>query len=137
LSFMLQLQLKVNYLNITIKFNLAKLPNDNAVRLSSNSVHLFNSNLINFIVDIQARQVHSISRNHVNQVISTAIFSEQNLKNKCEKGQRKNNVLTNLSIEDFVLVQDQLNQFLINPSQVACCVERKTTTFFDLKQNYH
>lgn len=44
-------------------------PDHHTVRQVSHSVHLLNGHLINLVVHIQARHVHTVARDHVYQLV--------------------------------------------------------------------
>ena len=52
------------------------LPDHYGVWLSGKSIDLLQWDLINLVVDVEARQIFSVSFNHVDQLISIAVLSE-------------------------------------------------------------
>lgn len=49
---------------------------DNRMRLPCDSVHFLQRNLIDLVVNVKAGHVNSVSRNHIDKVVSRAVFAE-------------------------------------------------------------
>ena len=88
------------------------------VRLPCKSVHLLNANLINFIVDIDARQIHPISDHHINKLIGRAVITEEHF-----------------SVEHLEGRENRLNHFFIAFGEHAGAVEGQTAAFLDFEVN--
>jgi len=63
---------------------------------SCDFINVFNGDAIDFVVDVQALDIFSISFNNVDELINSDIFSQKNI-----------------SIMDLILVQDISNHSLI------------------------
>jgi hypothetical protein len=49
---------------------------DDGVGYAGQAIEFFDGNLIDFIVDVQARHVNAIAHDDVDEIVSTAVFSE-------------------------------------------------------------
>ena len=121
-----------------IEIELHIAADDDCVGQAGQPVDFFDGHLIDLVVHIQTREIHAIGADHVDQFISSAIFSEEDLENnkECMNMNKLDNTRWKsayLGVEDFVFMQDQLNQLLVDLCQGASGVERQTASFLRLQ----
>jgi len=84
--------------------------------LARQAVHLLDGDLIDFVVDIQTRQIHTIGGDHVDELVLGAVLAEQHL-----------------GIEDLEGVQDGLDHFLVAAREGTGGVEAQATALLLLE----
>lgn len=74
-----QVQILPNFLHQFIKVPFILGGNGNVMRTLVNDIELLNRDLIYFIQDINARNINSITFNHINQFVDCRVTSEVNV----------------------------------------------------------
>jgi len=84
--------------------------------LARQAVHLLDGDLIDFVVDIQTGQIHTIGGDNVDELVLGAVLAEQHL-----------------GIEDLEGVQDGLDHFLVTARQGTGGIEAQATALLLLE----
>lgn len=85
---------------------------DNCVRLPGQPVDLFDRDLIDFVVDVDTRNINAVRCDDIDELVLGAVLAEQNF-----------------GIENFKGVEDRLHHFLVAACQRACRVEAQAAAF--------